>query len=152
MTNPFKAPKNQQLRWCNLALMALTPFMLASSIQMEALGGDDMLGVSFFALTFINAGFGVAMFALVFWHLYLHFGGLVWLKKFGASPKLTRWLGGVGVATLASGAFILAYMLSRFEHNTIGGIHGKIGFAFVALALFHLVKHRGWVKRKLFAR
>ncbi len=79
MTNPFKAPKNQQLKLCNLALIALMPLILASSIQMEALGGDAMLGVSFFALTFIHAGFGVAMFALVFWHLYLHFGGLAWL-------------------------------------------------------------------------
>lgn len=150
MAQFFKSPKSQQLKWCNVSLMAITPFMLASSIQMEALAGDDMLGISFFALTLIHASFGVVMFALVFWHLYLHFGNLSWLKRLGFSPTLTKWLAGFGITTLASGIFILAYMLSYFEHNLVGAIHGKIGFVFVALAILHLLKNKSWIKRKLF--
>ena len=144
-------PKAKQLVWCNGALIALALLMLVSSIQMEALAGDGLFGISFTTLTFIHAGFGVAMFSLVAWHLYLHFGGLQWLKKLGKSVKLTKALAIFGSVCLASGLFILIYMLSTFEHNLVGAIHGKIGFVFLALGAFHIAKHRQWIHKKIFA-
>lgn len=151
LSNLSNAPKGRQLVWCNGALIVVALLMLVSSIQMEALGGDDLLGISFTALTFIHAGFGIAMFSLVAWHLYLHFGGIEWLKKLGKSVKLTKALAIFGSVCLASGLFILVYMLSTFEHNLFGAIHGKIGFVFLALGAFHIIKHRQWIQKKIFA-
>lgn len=70
----LNAPKSNHLKICNVALMIVAIFMLISSIQMEALAGDSLLGISFENLTFVHAGLGMAMFGLVAWHLYLHFG------------------------------------------------------------------------------
>lgn len=155
MTTPlskvFNAPKGKQSVWCNASLIVVAVLMLVSSIQMEALAGDDLWGISFTALTFIHAGCGVAMFSLVAWHLYLHFGNLEWLKKLGKSVKLTKALAIFGSVCLASGLFILIYMLSTFEHNLVGAIHGKIGFVFLALGAFHIIKHRQWIQKKIFA-
>ena len=148
----FNAPKNEQLKLCNSALMVISIFMLISSIQMEALAGDDLLGISFTTLTFIHAGIGVIMFALVAWHLYLHFGSVAWIAKLKKSPRLTKALAIFGAVCLASGIFILAYMLKYFEHNLVGAIHGKIGFVFLALGLFHIIKHWGWIKKRIFGR
>lgn len=147
----LNTPKSEQLKWCNTALMLITLLVLISSIQMEALGGDDLWGFSFTALTFIHAGFGIVMFSLVVWHLYLHFGSLEWLKKFGKSVWLTKALAIFGSVCLISGIFILIYMISTFEHNLFGAIHGKIGFIFIALGVLHIIKHREWIKRKIFS-
>ena len=151
LSKALNAPKATQLVWCNGVLIIVAVLMLVSSIQMEALGGDDLLGISFTALTFIHTGFGIAMFSLVAWHLYLHFGGLEWLKKLGKSVQLTKTLAIFGSVCLASGLFILVYMLSTFEHNLFGAIHGKIGFVFLALGVLHIAKHRQWIKRKIFS-
>ena len=150
------APKINKLRLCNASLMIVAIFMLISSIQMEALAGDSLLGISFETLTFIHAGIGIVMFALVAWHLYLHFGDLslqglkIWAKKLQKSPRLTKALAIFGALTLSSGIFILAYMLTYFEHNLVGAIHGKIGFVFIALCVIHIYKYWAWIKRKIF--
>ena len=144
------APKINKLRLCNASLMIVAIFMLISSIQMEALAGDSLLGISFKTLTFIHAGIGMLMFALVAWHLYLHFGDLGWITKLQKSPRLTKALAIFGALTLSSGIFILAYMLINFEHNAFGGIHGKIGFVFIALCVIHIYKYWAWIKRKIF--
>lgn len=152
----LNSPKNQQLRLCNASLMIVAIFMLISSIQMEALAGDSLCGISFETLTFIHAGIGMVMFALVAWHLYLHFGDLgwqnvkIWAQKLQKSPKLTKSLAIFGALTLSSGIFILAYMLTYFEHNLVGAIHGKIGFVFIALCGIHIYKYWAWIKRKIF--
>ena len=146
----LNAPKNQQLRLCNVSLMIVAIFMLISSIQMEALAGDSLLGISFETLTFIHAGIGIIMFSLVAWHLYLHFGDFGWIQKLQKSPRLTKSLAIFGALTLSSGIFILAYMLTYFEHNLVGAIHGKIGFVFIALCGIHIYKYWAWIKRKIF--
>lgn len=146
----FNSPKSEQLRLCNATLMIVAIFMLISSIQMEALAGDSLFGISFETLTFIHAGIGMLMFALVVWHLYLHFGDLSWIKKLQKSPRLTKSLAIFGAITLSSGIFILAYMLTYFEHNLVGAIHGKIGFVFIALCGIHIYKYWAWIKRKIF--
>lgn len=148
----LNAPKNQQLRLCNVSLMIVAIFMLISSIQMEALGGDSLLGISFETLTFIHAGIGIIMFSLVAWHLYLHFGDFGWMQKLQKSPRLTKSLAIFGALTLSSGIFILAYMLTYFEHNLVGAIHGKIGFVFIALCGIHIYKYWAWIKRKIFKK
>lgn len=150
------APKINKLRLCNASLMIVAVLMLISSIQMEALAGDSLLGISFETLTFIHAGIGLLMFSLVAWHLYLHFGDLswqglkIWAKKLQKSPRLTKNLAIFGAITLFSGIFVLAYMLIIFEHNAFGGIHGKIGFVFIALCVIHIYKYWAWIKRKIF--
>lgn len=142
--------KNHQLRLCNASLMIVAIFMLISSIEMEALAGDSLRGISFETLTFIHAGIGIVMFSLVAWHLYLHFGDLGWITKLQKSPRLTKTLAIFGALTLSSGIFILAYMLTYFEHNLVGAIHGKIGFVFIALCVIHIYKYWAWIKRKIF--
>lgn len=146
----LSSPKNQQLRLCNASLMIVAVFMLISSIQMEALAGDSLWGISFETLTFIHAGIGMVMFSLVAWHLYLHFGDLGWITKLQKSPRSTKALAIFGALTLSSGIFILAYMLTYFQHNLVGAIHGKIGFVFIALCGIHIYKYWAWIKRKIF--
>ena len=146
----LNSPKSNRLKICNVALMIVAIFMLISSIQMEALAGDSLLGISFESLTFIHAGIGMTMFGLVAWHLYLHFGNSSWIAKLGQSPRLTKFLAIFGATTLASGIFILIYMLKYFEHNLVGAIHGKIGFVFIALCGIHIYKYWAWIKRKIF--
>lgn len=132
----INSPKYEQLKICNASLMIVATLMLISSIQMETLSGDDLLGIPFTSLTFIYAGIGMLMFGIVSWHLYLHFGNFGWFAKLGKSPRLAKFMAIFGAVTLASGIFILAYMLTYFEHNLVGAIHGKIGFVFIALCAF----------------
>ena len=42
---------------------------------------------------------------------------------------------------------LLVLLFNGMQHGTVGGVHGKIGFGFVALGIYHIIR-RIWFYRK----
>lgn len=69
---------------------------------------------------------GVCFFALIIWHIYLHFGWKVWFRKFRKQKSpVTRWLALFGLLTVVSAAVVMVHWAVSFAHSPIGGVHGK---------------------------
>lgn len=127
--------KAEQLKICNHILLVITVLMLASSIQLEVIAGSNQFWV------WTHIVLGLLFFGFIFRHLYLHFKWRNWLKVLWRQKSAnTRWMTATGILTLLT-AFIatVGWILSP-DHSTIGAIHGKLGFIFIALALWHIFK------------
>ena len=47
----------------------------------------------------------------------------------------------LAILMLASGIVALLVLLfNGMQHNGLGGVHGKIGFGFVALGIYHIIR------------
>ena len=44
--------------------------------------------------------------------------------------------------TLVTGLIATAHWLAGYAHNAIGGIHGKLGFLFLIIAVTHCFRYR----------
>lgn len=123
-----------KLRLCDWALVFATAAILASSIQLEATGSSRISWV------WIHIVIGSLFFANIIWHLYLHFNWKAWGQRFRKlKSPLTRWLAILAALTLAS-AFAALFHWIGHAHSPVGAIHGKIGFLFLALAIWHTVR------------
>lgn len=137
--------KRNKLRVCNLALLLSVIPVTASGILLECSGGRDICGISFNVCVWWHVVLSSAMLLFVFYHLYLHFGSSGWgMKTKRLKSPVTRWLVGVSALLLVSSvaAFVSWWMLPA--HSTLGGIHGKIGFFFILLAVGHTVKRKNY--------
>ena len=54
---------------------------------------------------------------------------------------LTRVLWWTFLLTVVTGFAATVGWLDGFNHSTLGGVHGKIGFLMVALGIVHAVRH-----------
>lgn len=124
------------MKMCNWALLVLTIVMSASSIQLEATHSRDILWV------WVHIILGMWFLGIIIWHLQLHFGWKSWLKRLPALKSLlTKWLAAIGFLAFATGIVALFHWLTTYQHSSIGAVHGKLGFAFIALAIAHTIKH-----------
>ena len=141
--------KKTQSRICNWSLLILAILMLASGIQMEASFGADFLGISVPVYLVFHIVVATLMTAAVIWHIWLHFSWKEWVKRFLALKRVdTKILAVVAVMVLVSGIVALLVLLfNGMQHGTVGGVHGKIGFGFVALGIYHIIR-RIWFYRK----
>ena len=141
--------KKTQSRICNWSLLVLAILMLASGIQMEASFGADFLGLSFPVYMVFHVIIATLMTAAVIWHIWLHFKWKEWVKRFSAlKRKDTKILAVVAALVLVSGIVALMVLLfNGMQHHGIGGLHGKIGFGFVALGIYHIIR-RLWFYRR----
>lgn len=127
--------KVKKLKICDSLLLVATVMMLASSIQLEVTGSNSVIWV------WLHIIVGCCFFSNIIWHLYLHFGWKLWINKFRKLKKpATRWLGILALLTIISAVVALFHWGGSYNHSPIGGIHGKIGFIFLALAVGHTIK------------
>ncbi len=124
-----------KLRLCDRMLVFATAFILASAIQLEATDSRSIVWV------LIHMIIGSLFFANIVWHLYLHFGCKSWVQRLRKQKSpVTRWLAIFALLTLISALVALFHWIGTYTHSPIGGIHGKIGFVFLILAIGHTVK------------
>ena len=141
--------KKTQSKICNWSLLVLVILMLASGIQMEASFGADFLGIPFPVYMFVHVVIAIMMTAAVIWHIWLHFSWKEWVKRFSSLKRTdTKILAVVAVLVLVSGIVALLVLLfNGMQHNGLGGVHGKIGFGFIALGIYHIIKRIRFYKR-----
>ncbi len=135
--------KITKLRLCDWTLLAMTVVMLGSAVQLEVTSGQDICWV------WGHVVLGIAFMMLVCWHLQLHFNWGNWfvrLKK--QKSHVTKWLAVLAVLTLVSAIVATGHWIGEYAHSSIGGVHGKIGFVFIALAIGHTVKRIKFFKRR----
>ena len=123
---------------------------LLSSIQMEACGGTGLWGIPFPTWMYLHCILGLLMILLAVEHLYLHFGKKRWLMKLRRLGGLSRWLCMVLALLAALSVIALGHTVVSMNHSPIGAVHGKVGFLFLALCLWHTVRHWGWISRQMF--
>lgn len=127
----------EQLKICNYLLLVITVVTLASGIQLEVLAGSSQFWV------WAHVILGLLFYGFIFWHIYLHFKWRNWIKVLWKQKnENTLWMTATGILTLLT-AFIatVGWLLSP-DHSTIGAIHGKLGFIFIALVLWHIFKRK----------
>lgn len=141
--------KKTQSKICNWSLLVLAILMLASGIQMEASFGADFLGISFPVYMVFHVVVALLMMTAVIWHIWLHFNWKEWVKRFSSlKRKDTKILAVVAALVLVSGVVaLLVLLLNGMQHNGVGGVHGKIGFCFVALGIYHIIRRIRFYKR-----
>ena len=142
--------KKTQSRICNWSLLVLAILMLASGIQMEACFGADFLGFSFPVYMVFHVIVALLMTTTVIWHIWLHFSWKEWVKRFSALKRMdTKILAAVAVLVLVSGIVALLVLLfNGMQHNGLGGVHGKIGFIFIAIGIYHIVRRVRFYKNR----
>ena len=135
--------KAKKIKLCDWMLLVATIVMLVSSIQLEATGSRAVIWI------WLHIIIGCLFFANVFWHLYLHFGWTTWFWKFSKQKSpATRWLAIFALLTIISALMAFFHWVDSYIHSTIGGLHGKIGFIFIAIAIGHTVKRIKFFKNK----
>lgn len=137
-----------KLKICNISLLAITPAVLATSIILEASHGAPVFGLKFNLWVIIHLITVLAMTGLVCWHLRMNWGKISgWAKKFtGKASGASKALAILITFTALTGLAAIPQWLIH-GHSTTGGIHGKIGFIFILIAIVHTIRHRKWFKR-----
>ena len=145
--------KKTQSKICNWSLLVLATLILVSGIQMEASFGADFLGISFPVYMVFHVVVAILMTAAVIWHIWLHFSWKEWVKRFSSLKRTdTKILAVVAVLVLVSGIVALLVLLfNGMQHNGLGGVHGKIGFGFVTLGIYHIIRRIRFYKSNPFA-
>lgn len=127
--------KKEKLKLCNWLLLISTIAILASGIELEIIHGSSNLSVV------LHIIIGVIFEALAIWHIFLHFGNRNWFLSFSKLKKpVTRILWWLFILTVVSGLVALFHWGGTLAHSPIGGIHGKIGFVMIAVAIGHICK------------
>jgi hypothetical protein len=133
-----KSKKLKLTNWSLLATMALT---LVVSIVLEATHCRSAV------LVWVHVVVATLAVLLAFYHIELHFGLSGWIKKFSKQKSVvTRILWWLFALLTLSGIAALCHWLATGEHGVVGGVHGKIGFVMVAVALGHAIKRRRYFK------
>ncbi|MBO4966041.1 MAG: hypothetical protein J6C81_07240 [Muribaculaceae bacterium] len=69
----------------------------------------------------------------------LHSGN--WFRKFSKiKSPVTRILWWLFLITVLSAIVALVHWLGTYAHSPVGGVHGKIGFLMIAVAIGHTIK------------
>lgn len=129
--------KTSKLRACNWTLVALTGLMLASGLQLEIDGNAGAVPV------WLHIILGVVYAAGVVMHVYLHFGWKKTISKFRKlKSPVTRILAVIWTLTTLTGIIAAVPWIAHDVYTGIGGWHGKIGFAFLIIAVGHTLKRK----------
>lgn len=138
-----RTTKAARLKRCNRSLGLTLLLILASGIQLEATSGRYAWSV------WVHIILGVALTALSFYHIYLHYKTGNWFARFARNRNTaTRILWWVFLLTAVSGLAATALWLADPIHSHFGAIHGKIGFLMVLLAIIHLATHKRKKKQR----
>lgn len=126
----------EKLKVCNKWLKVILLLILASGIQLEATSGRYAWSV------WVHIVLGLILTGLSIYHIYLHYKNSNWFTRFAKKRnKVTRVLWWVFLLTAVSGIAATLQWLMEGGHSPIGGVHGKIGFLMVIVAIIHAVRH-----------
>lgn len=125
-----------KFKLCDWLLLVTTVLITASSIQLEVTGGASR------AWVWVHMVIAILFITLICWHIYLHFRRGEWLKKLFGKRNLLRWMSLFGLLVVVSAIIATAHWFVSYAHGGIGGLHGKLGFVFLALVVIHAIKHR----------
>lgn len=132
-----------KLKICDWGLLVLTVAILASGIQLEATHSRGLTPV------WIHIALGLLFMGFVAWHVFLHFGGSNWFARFRKQKsQVTRILWWVYLVVLVSGIVACVHWVATYVHAPVGGLHGKLGFLMIILAIGHIVKRIKFFKKK----
>lgn len=133
-----------KLKICDWSLLIITAATLASGIQLESMGAEapqSWVGVHIAVCTLFMG--------LCAWHIQLHFNRSNWFARFSkVKSPVTRALWWVGLLTLLTGIIAAIRWIASPGHSPIGGIHGKIGFLMILIAMGHIVKRIKFFKNR----
>lgn len=134
-----------RLKTCNHALLALVLPVLASSVILEASHGNPVFHLPFNFWVILHIIAVTVMSCLVIWHLRLNWGKVTeWKRKFSSkASRVSKTLCILIAATSLTGLAAIPQWLLH-GHSTLGGVHGKIGFLFLIIAIFHTHHHGKW--------
>lgn len=125
----------RKLKVCNWMLLIIIVLMLSSSIQLEITAGSGIIWV--WAHIFV----GLMFLVLIGWHLQLHFQWRNWFRLLWKQKlKNTKWLVAIGILTILTAVISTIGWIVSPDHSKIGAVHGKFGFLFIALALWHIFR------------
>ena len=135
--------KARKLKLCNWLLLVLAPIVLASSIQLEVTGSSDPTFV------FLHIIVAILFVSLAVWHIALNLKWGNWFSKISKMKRpVTKVLWWLFLLTAISAIIALTHWLQSFEHSPLGGLHGKIGMAMIAVAIGHTLKRITYYGRK----
>lgn len=136
---------------CNIMLLILAFFMIASSILLECLHGEAWGNIRFSAIVWIHVAVSSCFLLLAAYHIYLHWGTpWQWSKGYKACRnKPTRFLACIFLVVLATGVLSIFCFTNGVQHTTIGGVHGKIGLIAALISILHGIKRFRWFKHRL---
>lgn len=127
--------KQQKLKVCDWILLIITVLILLSSIQLEIIACSSITWV------WMHIIVGTMFFVLIGWHLQLHFQWRNWFRLLWKQKlKNTKWLVAIGILTIVTAVISTIGWVVSPEHSKIGAVHGKFGFLFVALVLWHIFR------------
>ena len=123
--------KQRKLKACDLILLIVTVLILLSSIQLEIIAGSSIIWV------WAHIIVGTMFFVLIGWHLQLHFQWRNWFRLLWKQKlKITI----IGILTIITALISTIGWIVSPDHSKIGAVHGKFGFLFIALALWHIFR------------
>lgn len=126
----------EKLKTCNKSLEVTVILMLVSGIQLEATAGKHIWSV------WIHIGLGTIITILSIFHIYYHYRLSNWFARFAKNRNTaTRILWWTFLLTAVSGIAATVQWIVENGHSPIGGVHGKIGFLMVIIAITHAAKH-----------
>lgn len=127
---------SSRLKLCNRTLGITLLLMLASGIQLEATSGRYPWSV------WVHIILGILLTVLSLYHIYLHYRKSNWFTQFAKNRNAsTRILWWVFLLTAVTGIGATISWLADNQHTPLGGVHGKIGFLMVIIAIIHAVPH-----------
>lgn len=126
-----------RLKLCNRTLGFVLLLMLVSGIQLEATSGIYTWSL------WVHIILGILLTILSCYHIFLHYRRSNWFARFARNRKaVTRILWWVFLLTVVSGIVATILWLDGGRHSHIGGVHGKIGFLMVLMAVIHVARKR----------
>ena len=126
----------RKLKICNRLLGPTLILMLVSGIRLEATAGSYAWSV------WVHIVLDSLLTILSICHIYYHYRFNNWFARFAKNRNTTtRVLWWVFMLTVISGFEATAQWLVENGHSPIGGVHGKIGFLMVIVAIIHAAKH-----------
>lgn len=134
----MNGPKNPatRLKICNRTLGITLLLMLVSGIQLEATSGRYVWTV------WLHIILGILLIVLSIYHIYLHYRKSNWFTRFAKNRNAsTRILWWVFLLTAVTGIASTISWIGHNQHTPLGGVHGKIGFLMVIIAIIHAVRH-----------
>ncbi len=126
-----------RLKLCNRTLGFVLLLMLVSGIQLEATSGVYTWSV------WVHIILGILLTILSCYHIFLHYRRSNWFARFARNRKaVTRILWWVFLLTVVSGIVATILWLDGSLHSHFGGVHGKIGFLMVLMAVIHVARKK----------
>lgn len=125
-----------RLKLCNRLLGCVLILILASGIQLEATSGIYAWSV------WVHIVLGIVLIALSVYHIYLHYKWSNWFSRFSKNRNVsTRVLWWVFLLTAVSGIVATVMWFAGQSHSPVGGVHGKVGFLMIIVAIIHVAGH-----------